>query len=245
MPSQVADAIVFNHKDTFDAWWNAAPRDVLTDTSEDGESLLVLAAYGSSPWQLDLVRLCLARGADPNRLEGNGSDTTFACACSLFGLNPEKIPLMLEAGADPNTRMGPSEEAVTPLYHALLHRNLEAVVTLLRYGASLDSCHGQQSIEGVLAEEVTLKIRNAPWSTRDYGDLPATLVVLFSGVRRAGSYARYRQLPHCKEVMFLRSRALRRGRASSDPVLAFVCRAPNEIAWHVLGFWRARTECNL
>ena len=77
---------------------------------------------------------------------------------------------------------------------------------------------------------------------RDYGDLPATLVVLFSGVRRAGSYARYKQLPLCKEVMFLRSRALRRRAVSMDPVLAFVCRAPNEIAWHVLGFWRARDD---
>ena len=120
---------------------------------------------------------------------------------------------------------------------------------LLRYGASLDSCRGEQPIEGVLAEEVFQKIRHEqliPGLTgRDYGDLPAKLVVLFSGVRRAGSYARYKQLPLCKEVMFLRSRALRRGRDSSDPVLAFVCRAPNEIAWHVLGFWRARTECNL
>ena len=88
---------------------------------------------------------------------------------------------------------------------------------------------------------MTLKIRNAPWSTRDYGDLPATLVGLFSGVRRAGSYARYRQLPFCKEVMLLRSRALRRRATPSDAVLAFVCRAPNEIAWHVLGFWRATT----
>ena len=126
-----------------------------------------------------------------------------------------------------------------------MHRKLDAVVLLLRYGASLDSCRGQQSIEGVLAEDLAQKIRHeqlVPWSTeRDYGDLPATLVGLFSGVRRAGSYARYLQLPLCKEVMFLRSRALRRGRSSSDPVLAFVCRAPNEIAWHVLGFWRATT----
>ena len=113
---------------------------------------------------------------------------------------------------------------------------------LLRYGASLDSCRGQQSIEGVLAEVVTERIRLGPGLTgRDYGDLPATLVLLFSGIRRAGSYARYLQRPLCREVMLLRSRALRRRAVSSDPVLAFVCRAPNEIAWHVLGFWRART----
>ena len=128
-------------------------------------------------------------------------------------------------------------------YNALLSRNLDPVVLLLRHGASLDSCRGEQSIEGVLAEEVTLKIRYAPWmSTRDYGDLPAKLVVLFSGVRRAGSYARYKQVPLCKEVMLLRSRALRRRAEPKDPVLAFVCRAPNEIAWQVLGFWRATAE---
>ena len=118
---------------------------------------------------------------------------------------------------------------------------------LLRYGASLDSCRGEQSIEGVLAEEVFQKIRHEqliPGLTgRDYGDLPAKLVVLFSGVRRAGSYARYLQLPLCKEVMLLRSLALRRKAAPpKDPVLAFVCRAPNEIAWQVLGFWRATAE---
>ena len=116
---------------------------------------------------------------------------------------------------------------------------------LLRYGASLDSCRGEQSIEGVLAEELFQQIRHERlipgWTGRDYGDLPATLVRLFSGVRRAGSYARYLQRPHCKEVMLLRSRALRRRAVSMDPVLAFVCRAPNEIAWHVLGFWRATT----
>ena len=72
--------------------------------------------------------------------------------------------------------------------------------------------------------------------------MPAKLVVLFSGVRRAGSYARYLQLPPCKEVMFLRSRALRRGATTKVPVLMFICRAPNEIAWHVLGFWRATTD---
>ena len=172
--------------------------------------------------------------------------TTFACACKLSGHNPEKISLMLEAGADPNARIriSPSGEATSPLYNALLSRNLDPVVLLLRHGASLDSCRGEQSIEGVLAEEVTLKIRYAPWmSTRDYGDLPAKLVVLFSGVRRAGSYARYLQLPLCKEVMLLRSLALRRKAAPpKDPVLAFVCRAPNEIAWQVLGFWRATAE---
>ena len=130
---------------------------------------------------------------------------------------------------------------MAPLWYALLSKKLEAIVLLLRYGASLDSCCGEQSIEGVLAEEVTIKIRNAPWSARDYGDLPATLVCLFSGVRRAGSYARYLQLPLCKEVMFLRSRALRRRTTSKDPVLTFICRAPNEIAWHVLSFWRATT----
>ena len=31
------------------------------------------------------------------------------------------------------------------------------------------------------------------------------------------------------------------GAVSRDPVLAFVCRAPNDIAWHVMGFWRATT----
>ena len=191
-----------------------------------------------------IVRLCLARGANPNRLEETGSETTFACACKFPGHNPEKILLMLEAGADPNARIRlyPSAPAFSPLHYALTSKNLEAITMLLRYGASLDSCRGEQSVEGVLAEEVTLEIRYAPWSTRDYGDLPAKLVVLFSGVRRAGSYARYLQLPLCKEVMLLRSRALRRGAAPSDPVLAFVCRAPNEIAWHVLGFWRATTD---
>ena len=105
--------------------------------------------------------------------------TTFACAYKLHGHNPEKISLMLEAGADPNARIriSPSGEATSPLYNALLSRNLDPVVLLLRHGASLDSCRGEQSIEGVLAEEVTLKIRYAPWmSTRDYGDLPATPV---------------------------------------------------------------------
>ena len=64
IPEEVAEALAgLNDKAVFDAWWNAAPRDVLNDTTESGESLLALAAsLGNQQWQLDIVKFCLAQG---------------------------------------------------------------------------------------------------------------------------------------------------------------------------------------
>ena len=63
---------------------------------------------------------------------------------------------------------------------------------------------------------------------------------LVDGVRRDG-YFRYFKLnvPMCKDVLVLRSLALRGRATTASPVLQFVIDSPNEIAWNVLSFWRA------
>ena len=69
---------------------------------------------------------------------------------------------------------------------------------------------------------------------------------LAEGVQAAGgSWARYRRMQR-KEVLRLRSLVLR-GRAlpklSCDAAVVLTCRRlPDELAWHVLKFWRATTD---
>ena len=59
-----------------------------------------------------------------------------------------------------------------------------------------------------------------------------------AGVRKAGSYARFVQLPLCKDVLVLRALALRGRARPTDRVGAFLVTSPNEITWNVLSFWR-------
>jgi len=68
---------------------------------------------------------------------------------------------------------------------------------------------------------------------------------LAEGVQAAGgSWAGYRRTPR-KEVLRLRSLVLR-GRArphrANDAIMKTIFRLPNELAWKVLGFWRATSD---
>ena len=115
---------------------------------------------------------------------------------------------------------------------------------LLRAGASLDSVRGPKS-----AEEAFRKMEN---ETRRLGQhtetfrlegsptFPEFIAVrdTLAGVRKAGSYARFVQLPLCKDVLVLRALALRGRARPTDRVGAFLVTSPNEITWNVLSYWR-------
>ena len=73
---------------------------------------------------------------------------------------------------------------------------------------------------------------------------------IFAGVRAAGSWKAFRDAPTNpwraytlkprKAVLRLRSLVTRRRATTADPLFKALFASPNEIVWHVLGFWRAR-----
>ena len=99
----------------------------------------------------------------------------------------------------------------------------------------VEKAHGAAREVAVAAAVVGLQIK----SRRERVDV-AEPKALVDGVRRDG-YFRYFKLnvPMCKDVLVLRSLALRGRATTASPVLQFVIDSPNEIAWNVLSFWRA------
>ena len=126
-------------------------------------------------------------------------------------------------------------DPLTHSYKELSTRDtLKIVHVLLRAGAPLDACYGNESAEEVLREQE----RKRDAYARDYHF--AELKRVFHGVRAAkGSYARYAK----KEILVLLA-LVRKDRASTkwfyagDHRTAFdiLAKSPNEIAWHVLAF---------
>jgi ankyrin repeat protein len=65
-------------------------------TGGTGDSLLILAAYHDHP---DTVRMLLAHGADPQRVNDRGQT---ALGAAVFRRSAESVTLLLEHGADPD-----------------------------------------------------------------------------------------------------------------------------------------------
>ena len=109
----------------------------------------------------------------------------------------------------------------------------EIFFKLLRAGAPMDTAPTY-----FRTEETPVLAQDEHWSA---------CRALTEGVQAAGgSWTGYRRMPR-KEVLRLRSLVLRgRARArrtrGADPVVARVLRLPDELAWKVLGFWRATSD---
>jgi len=65
---------------------------------------------------------------------------------------------------------------------------------------------------------------------------------LILDVRAAGSPQAYRMLRR-KQVLLLRSLALRGRAKPRDARMKFLVESPNEIAWKVLEYWRTELDC--
>ena len=83
-------------------------------------------------------------------------------------------------------------------------------------------------------------------STKQWIDCQAIL----TGVKTAGSWRAFRDAPTNpwrayervprKAVLRLRSLVARKRAKTANPLFTALFASPNEIVWHVLGFWRAR-----
>ena len=180
----------------------------------------------------DLLMLLLGAGADPNgghetaQIPGTEQTRTFSgLSFAIWVLSRD-------------TRSGPRREIL---------------MALIRAGASLDCTFRDADREGTIileenAEAFMARLeREIPnFDPHDSIGHWAACKALVADVRAAGgTWAAYARRPR-KAVMRLRSLVLR-GRAlpklSCDAAVVLTCRRlPNELAWHVLTFWRVADE---
>ena len=268
IPEFVADAARYADKDEVAAWLDEHPQTV-NDVDTDGTSLLhvCLAKDGNyDANRLDLVKYLISRGADVNRIavgEENEGICPLHLACGGKGTFANKfVVLLIGAGSQVNRRVAGGEfmdlfGALTQVERSPLGAaidnflcdrghsgKLAMVCTLLRAGASLDNCAGDNSAEElVTAEEQYKNLIKGNWHF-------AALKTVIKDVSAAGSWKKYcrRRGPH-REILALRSLAMRgyitpypkrhvRG-ADWKAAVAFVsCLGDNGVVWNILSFWR-------
>ncbi|KAL8904793.1 MAG: hypothetical protein Q9171_006911 [Xanthocarpia ochracea] len=108
-------------------------------------SLLAVAAQSGS---VELVRLLLGSGADPNWRDGLEYGTSLQCA--IASKSDEVVHVILEAGADINA-IPSTEDGRTALQEAASQGNLELVQLLLQKGADVNTPAAK--VRGVTALE--------------------------------------------------------------------------------------------
>lgn len=101
-------------------------------TSQLGRTPLTIAA--AFPGNAAALRLLLAKGADPKKVDANGDGPLGNAATSA---DTQMMKILLEAGANPNERgiRGPAMRGLTALMRATMANCLECVELLLARGA--------------------------------------------------------------------------------------------------------------
>ena len=254
------------------AWLDAGPRDINELHESGYALLHVVGLnvgrHQAGNNHIELARELLRRGADVNVRSGSRQDgkreTPFMMALSWLyklddgvGLRRDFLMMLLDAGSDPNasvtsnigdngTRCSLNCLALTLLYAGPSGPDRDVFAGLIRAGASLDRASAvdgiDESIDATMARCETRPespdfVRSEHW---------AACKALVADVRAAGgTWAAYARRPR-KAFMRLRSLVLR-GRAlpklSCDAAVVLTCRRlPNDLAWHVLKFWRVTGE---
>ena len=207
-----------------------------------------------------LAEYLLSRGASVNH--GDASVLHCAVARHCRSHPTDMVGLLLRAGADVDARdfhdESPLAWAISNFRHVganlterELMRALECTVQLLRYGASLaDGFYHPERWEGSCSLDDFLEFQTTRspglTSTKQWIECRAIL----DGVRAAGSWRAFRddktnpwrayeRVPR-KAVLRLRSLVARKRATTANPLFNALFASPNEIVWHVLGFWRAR-----
>ena len=152
------------------------------------------------------------------------------------------VRLLLDAKANPNAKdqIGYEQKIlVTPLFCAIEYMDpdspdirLRIARMLIRAGASLDSCKGDEPIEEVLEAQES----DFPAFSED--DRWLEFKALVAGVRQHGTYKRYMRAPH-RDVLACRGLAQRGKLSTEHRALNFIARlGDNGVCWHILTYWR-------
>ena len=266
LPYQVADAAERGDLQAVKAWL-ARPFSRI-DAVDNCQWTLLHHACLASPLTADSVALAeylLSRGASVNH--GDASVLHCAVARHCISYPTDMVGLLLRAGSHIDAR---DDEGDSPIAWAMdamrsdrsereLTRALECVVQLLRHGASLaDGQFGFKNDEEGFdprdreprSLEDFLAFRTEFWpglaTNKHWIDCQA----IVTGVQTAGSWRAFRddksnpwrayeRVPR-KAVLRLRSLVARKRAKTTNPLFNALFASPNEIVWHVLGFWRAR-----
>ena len=198
---------------------------------------------------LALARALLDMGADPNLFsDAPGVSPLYNAVHGIGEANYEMVVLLLSAGAD--VRLG-SEHGGTPLIETLhcfelrdrnnrysRYVNCRRIVRLLlRSGVALDGIDDAfrrlDPALGVGSGDYVHEARRHYTASRN----------LICDVRTAGGLRKYETMPR-KQVLTLRTMALRGRAAPRDNVMSFLVDCPNEIAWKILSYWRTEIYCD-
>ena len=235
----------------------------VNDLNEDGRSMMSLNIIweggDDDTWmnvddRLRIVRLLLARGADVDMTEANGSFPLFqACNCEDYTFGLGAICCLLEAGANVdqkrrvNNNAHPDESPLSTSLDWFRHDDyvqgdigLSYVSLLLRYGPDLDGCWGEdRSVEDCLRHieepDAFPELGGAYYRTLR----PVETKEQFLACKTLITDERHRRyVLQRKEVLRLRSLSIRgRAKKSSDAILEPSFRLPDGVLWNVLSFW--------
>ena len=183
-----------------------------------------------------LARDLLVRGASPGvQSTGHYDYTVLMNACQAFP--PDAVSsLLLDdaippfAKADPNVKAfydGSTALSIVLRSGRSFRDKLTLVKALLRAGASLDACYGQQSAEDLLREQAD--------EDPDYIKLNS----LIAGVRaEGGSYEIYAK----KDTLVLRELVVREKATIADPgvkkFFKILAECPDDVTKHILTYCR-------
>ena len=196
---------------------------------------------------LALARALLDMGADPNLFsDAPGVSPLYNAVHGIGEANYEMVVLLLSAGAD--VRLG-SEHGGTPLIETLhcfelrdrnnrysRYVNCRRIVRLLlRSGVALDGID-----DAFRRLDPALGYTGYVHDERRHYTMSRKLIC---DVRAAGGLRKYETMLR-KQVLTLRTMALRGRAAPRDNVMSFLVDCPNEIAWKILSYWRTEIYCD-
>ena len=247
IPEVIAEAARDADKEYVAAWLDEHPQSV-NDVDADGTSLLHVCLAEDDTYdadRLDLVEYLISRGADVNQ-ENNGVCPLHQACGGIGQLANNFVVLLIGAGSQINRRVADDYDrllTLSPLGLAIDNflcdrghsGKLAMVCTLLRAGASLDDCAGDDSAE----EQVTKEEQGYKFLTKRNWHF-AALKTVIKDVSAAGSWKKYcrRRGPH-RDILRLRSFVIRGRATTSDKWVAGMVRLKeNGLVWKVLSFWR-------
>ena len=257
LPYAVGEAAKRGDLQAVKAWLAKPVSDI--DAMDNCQWTLLHHTCLANPLTADSVALAkylLSRGASVNH--GDASVLHCAVARPSTRYSTDMIGLLLRAGADVDARDMDGESPIAWAIKSFSRSNgvsasertraLECTVQLLRYGASLaDRFFGLESdtLEDFIDEQNYYSLDDLT-SNKQFLDCQAIL----AGVKTAGSWRAFRddknnpwrayeRVPR-KAVLRLRSLVARKRATTADPLFNALFASPNEIVWHVLGFWRVR-----
>ena len=204
-------------------------------------NVLGCLAYSISTTKVDLARLAIARGADPNIPCNNGyTPFQIAISCPATVATPAFVALLLDAGADVNQRLINSTLPLGAAIRTLMRcvdddRRivLQIMTLLLRAGSAIDCVDA--------AEEDSAEEYMAFWERDRPNPIPRdepfrVFTALLRGVRAAGSWRAYERRFHRGTLPRFRSLVVRDRATSSDALLVALAHLPHRPFRAVLAF---------